>query len=111
MIKTIRDGVLIIIAVSLIISLSKNIFSYKDKLAFYHDYRKEYEGEMITNKKLKSDLKKSDDYYYVEKRIRENLNYLQASETAFIIPKIVVSPTPTPVVPKSPAEQWGELIW
>jgi cell division protein FtsB len=93
----------------LVASLSRNIFLYKDKLSFYHDYRKEYEKEHDVNKKLKSDLKKSEDYYFVEKEIREKLNLLQPGETALIIPEVTLTPEPTPTVPKKPYEQWWEL--
>jgi cell division protein FtsB len=109
MLRLIKNSIFFLLLAVLVASLSRNIFLYKDKLSFYHDYRKEYEKEHDVNKKLKSDLKKSEDYYFVEKEIREKLNLLQPGETALIIPEVTLTPEPTPTVPKKPYEQWWEL--
>lgn len=111
MVRLIKNGLFILILAVLIGSLSRNIFLYKDKLAFYHDYRKEYEKTRDVNKKLKSDLKKSEDYYQVEKEVREKLNLLQPDETAIIIPKVTIPPEPTPTVVKEPYQEWIDLFF
>src|SRR3989338_2224476 len=98
------------IAVFLVYSLTRNFFSYREKAQFYSSLKSEYNKEEDRNKKLKSDIKRSSDYYYVERKIREKLNLLQPDETAVIIPPISPSPTPTPVVVKKPYELWLELL-
>ena len=110
MMRLIKNTILVIISLSLIYSLSKNLFGDTDKLEFYHQYRNEYEKEKNLNKQLKSDLKMSQDYYFVEKEIREKLNLLQPQEESIILPKITITPTPSPVVIKKPYEQWLDLI-
>lgn len=109
MLRLIKNIIFTILLVSLVVSLSRNIYLYRDKLSFYHDYRREFEKEQEVNKKLKSDIKKSEDYYFVEKEIREKLNLLQPGEIALIIPEVTLTPEPTPTVPKKPYEQWLEL--
>lgn len=108
--RLIKNVIITGIAILLIISLSKNIFSYKDKLSFYQDFQTEYDEELQTNKELKSELKKSADSYYVEKEIREQLQLLKPNEVAVIMPAITISPTPSPTPPKKPAEQWYDLL-
>jgi len=110
MFRLIKNSVFILIFAVLTISLSRNIFLYKGKLAFYHDYRKEFEKERNANKKLKSDLKKNEDYYQVEKEIRDKLNLLQPDETAIIIPQVTLTPEPTPTVIKAPYQEWADLF-
>jgi cell division protein FtsB len=109
MFRLIKNFIYAALLIVLVASLSRNIFLYKDKLSFYHDYRTEYEKENELNKKLKSDIKKSEDYYYVEKEIREKLNLLQPGETSLIIPEVTLTPEPTPAVPKAPYQEWLEL--
>ncbi|KXK10308.1 MAG: hypothetical protein UZ22_OP11002000822 [Microgenomates bacterium OLB23] len=58
MLRLIKNVIFFTLFATLIVSLSRNIFLYKDKLSFYHDYRKEFEKERDINKKLKSDIKK-----------------------------------------------------
>ena len=60
-------------------------------------------------KKINRNIKKSEDYYYVEKAIRENLNRLHPGETSLIIPEVTLTPEPTPAVPKAPYQEWLEL--
>lgn len=110
MLKFIKKAAFVLIFIFLVASLSKNIYSYKSKLDFYHDYRIEYEKNRDTNKKLKSDIKKGEDYYYVEEEIREKLNLLKPGETAIIIPEVTVPPQPTPTVEKKPYEEWVDLL-
>ena len=110
MLRLIKNTILGILIVSLMYSLSKNIFGYTDKLDFYHEYRKEYEKENELNKQLKSDLKRSKDYYFVEREIREKLNLLQPQEEAIILPKITITPTPPPAITPAPYKQWIDLI-
>ena len=108
--KTVQVLLLVSIALFLAYSLSKNIFSFKDKVGFYEELQSEHNEEKELNKQLKSDLKKSSDYYYIERQIRDKLNLLQADEVSIIIPVITPSPTPAPSVDKKPYEQWFDLL-
>ena len=108
--KRLRFVFYIFIASFLLYSLTKNFFSYKDKVSFYEDLQNEYNKEENRNKKLKSDIQKGSDYYYVERNIREKLNLLQKDEIAIIIPPITPTPSPTPIIIKKPYEQWADLL-
>lgn len=100
----------IFVAAFLLYSLTKNFFSYKDKVTFYRNLQEEHDKEENRNKKLKSDIQKGSDYYSVERNIREKLNLLQEDEIALIIPPITPTPTPTPLVVRKPYEQWVDLF-
>jgi len=79
-------------------------------MTFYKNYQDEYDKEKKNNQRLQSEIKKSQDYYTVEKNIREKLNLLKPDEIAIILPER----TPTPVTYKKkvlPAyQQWIELL-
>ena len=75
-------------------SLTRNFFEYKKNLAFYQNYKQEYEKEKKANSTLKTKLLKNSDPYEVEKTIRNKLNLLKPGEVAVIIPL----PSPTPIV-------------
>lgn len=107
--KTALNILIVLIALFLGASLTRNIFSYKDKVRFYNDLQAEHDKETTRNKKLKSDASKSTDYFYVERQIREKLNLLQEDETSLIIPEITPSPTPAPDIEKKPYEMWADL--
>lgn len=108
--KTLHGIFFLFIALFLVGSLTRNIFSYKDKTTFHAQLKAEHDEEKALNKKLKSDVKKSSDYYYVERQIRERLNLLQEDEISIIIPDITPHPTPTPLVKKKPYEMWLDLV-
>lgn len=108
--RLIKNAIITVFAVLLVLSLSRNIFDYKDKIAFYDDYKSEYEKELEQNKQLKSELKQSTDSYYVEREIREQLQLLKENEVAVILPEITITPTPTEAPPKPPYEQWRDLL-
>ncbi len=107
--RTIQGTIFLLIALFLGLSLTRNIFSYKDKIGFYNEIKADHDKEKALNKKLKSDLKKSSDYYFVERQIRDKLNLIKEDEIAIIIPEITPSPTPTPIIEKEPYQEWFEL--
>lgn len=108
--NTLKNIVFAFIAILLVYSLSKNMFEYKSKLEFYEEYKTEYAQLQDKNKKLKTDLKKAQDYNFVEREIRDKLNLLKEDEVAIILPEISVTPTPTPAVEKEVWHQWLELF-
>lgn len=108
--KRVQTIFFIFVAAFLFYSLTKNFFSYKDKLSFYQNLQDEYNKEENKNKKLKSDIQKGTDYYYIERNIREKLNLLQADEISIIIPPITPTPTPTPVIVRKPYQQWMDVL-
>lgn len=91
-------------------SLVRTAATYHDKLEFYQDLQDERDKEKSRNKQLKSDVRKSKDYYYIERNIRERLNLLQNGEISVILPPLSPSPSPTPLMPKTPLEQWKDLL-
>jgi len=103
--------VLITLIVFLIYSLSRNILDYQKKISFFEGYKEELIKEREKNKKLKSDILKSQDYYSIEKNIRQKLNVIRPKEIAIILPKPSPTPTPSPKIKKSPPQQWLELFW
>ena len=108
--KTVQAILFAFVALFLIASLTRNIFSYKDKVNFHTQLQTEHESEKALNKKLKSEVQKGSDYYYIERQIREKLNLLQEGEISIIIPDITPSPTPAPPVVKEPYEMWLDLM-
>lgn len=101
----------ILVAIFLGTSLTRSIFSYKDKIIFYNELKAENEKERELNKKLKSEVSKGSDYFYIERQIREKLNLLQEGETSLIIPPITPSPTPKPEVVLRPYQMWSQLFF
>lgn len=99
-----------LIVLFLFLSLVRNIFSYRDKVDYYDSLKTEHDSELDRNKELKSDIRKSEDYYFIEKQIREKLNLLKPEETAYIIPDITTTPTPTPQITKTPQEAWKSAV-
>ncbi|EKE13803.1 MAG: hypothetical protein ACD_12C00810G0001, partial [uncultured bacterium] len=96
--RILKNTFLLFLAIFLIFPLSKNVFDYLKKIKFYDEFQKDYQKEMEKNKKLKSEIAKTKDYYTVEKNIRDKLNLLKNDEISLILPKIV--PFPTPILEK-----------
>lgn len=67
---------------------------YQKKLAFYQDYKKNYEKEKKQNIVFKTELLKQSDPHEIEKTIRNKLNLLKPDEVAIIMRQ----PTPTPAI-------------
>lgn len=109
--KIIKNTIFLALAFLLISSLLKNIIDYQKKIRFYEDVQKDYQKEKDKNKKLRSDLAKSQDYYTVEKNIRNKLNLLKEGESLLILPKIIPTPTAMPQIKKSIPRQWLDLFF
>lgn len=110
MLKILKKVAFFIVSVILIYSLTQRIFSYQKKIEFFQDYKSDLEAEREKNKKLKSQVLRRQDYYTVEKDIRQKLNLLKPDEIAILLPRSTPSPTPTPEIIKPPAIQWWELF-
>lgn len=76
------------------LSLTKNIFDYQNKLNFYQGFKKDYDKEQKSNIELKTKILKNRDPYEIEKTIRNQLNLSKQGELSVIVP----NPTPTPVI-------------
>ncbi len=107
----IRNILITIIGVFLLYSLSKTLLDYHKKISFYNEYNHEYEAEKDINKKLRSTSIKSQDYYSVERNIREQLNLTKPGEVVVIIPKITIVPTQTPKPIRPIYQQWGAVFF
>ncbi len=97
----IRRIVLFLVAFFFVSALSKSIFDYRKNLAFYEQYKQEFEAEKKRNIELKTQLVKTEDSYEFEKTVRNKLNLHKEDEVIVVIPNptpTVLSPTPT-VVP------------
>lgn len=110
MLKYLKKIAFYIVVAGLIYSLVQSILNYQKKIQFFQNYKKDYQTQVDKNKKLKSESLKRQDYYTVEKDIREKLNLLQPDEIAIILPHPTPSPTPTPEVKKPPFRQWWDLF-
>lgn len=95
----------------LVYSLIKNFQDYQKKISFYNNKNQDLQKEQEKNKKLKSDILKSQDYYTTEKKIRQNLNLLKPDEIALIIMGPTISPVPTPTPFYSIHKQWWRLFF
>lgn len=103
--------IIIILLALPIMALSKSIWDSIEKNSFYDASLQRYNEQLEINKKLKSDLAKSKDYYEVEKIIRNKLGKTKPDETELIVPRPSRVPTPTPTVILPPYEQWREVFF
>lgn len=92
--KILRKIVFFLLALFFLSSLSKNLLDYRKKIAFYEDFKKDYEKEKKRNIELKTQVLKKSDPSEIEKTIRNKLNLLKPDEVAIILKQ----PTPTPLV-------------
>lgn len=101
----------LLLALGLIVSLSKNIIDYRKKVEFYKGYQEAYQKQVKRGIELRGEIAKNNDYYRVEEKIRTELNLLKPDEVAVILPK----PTPTPIIVppenKPTYKQWIEVFW
>lgn len=107
----IRNTLIIAVALFLMYSLSKTLLDYRSKIQFYDQNYQEYQAAYDKNKELKSSNIKSQDYYAVERNIREKLNLSKPGEVIVVIPKPSTIPTPTtaPILP--PYKQWVSVFF
>lgn len=95
----------------IVFSLTRNIFDYKNKIAFFQQLKSEFINEKEKNKKLKAELAKTNDYYYLEKNIREKLNLVKPNEIVVILPKIQPQKVKNKKTIRKPIfAQWLELF-
>lgn len=107
--KSLMTLFLILVALFFASSLIRSIATYRDKMDFYRTLEAERDKEKTINKKLKSNVRKSHDYYYVERNIREKLNLLKEDEISVILPPLSPTPIPTALPTKTPLQEWKEL--
>lgn len=96
----IRKIVLLLVAFFFLSALSKSIFDYRKNVAFYEQYKQEYESEKKRNVELKTQLVKTEDSYEFEKTVRNKLNLHKEDEIIVVIPNptpTILSPTPTQI--------------
>jgi len=109
--KTLRNIILVFFILFLFSSFVRNLFDYRNKLQFYQQYKKDYEGEKKQNITLKTEVLKKTSQNELEKTIRNKLNLLKPDEVAVMLP----SPTPIPVTPTPIPlpiwEQWWKVFF
>ena len=109
--KILRKLVFFLLLLFFFSSLTKNLFDYKNKVAFYQNYLNDYEKEKKRNITLKTQFLKKSDTYELEKTIRNKLNLLKEGEVAIILPQ----PTPTPIIitptPLPNWQQWKQVFF
>ncbi|OGK15200.1 hypothetical protein A2690_00280 [Candidatus Roizmanbacteria bacterium RIFCSPHIGHO2_01_FULL_39_12b] len=86
MIQTIKNIAFFFVAAALIASLTNSLNEYRKKQNFYNTYEKQLQNERVTNKKLKSKIAQSRDYFIIEEIIREKLNKTKPNEYIIIMP-------------------------
>lgn len=92
-------------------SLTKNLFEYRRNLEFYESYKTEYDSQKERNNILRAELVKTDDLYYIEKTIRDELNLLKANEGALMLPPQTPTPTVITPTPQPNYELWYETMF
>lgn len=95
-----------LLAVFFLISLSRNLLEYQKNLAFYNDYKSEYQIEKRRNEELKTQYVKTQDAYEFEKTVRNKLNMHKKNEVILVVPE----PTPT-VVQQTPTPEPNYAQW
>lgn len=106
-----RNTLIIAVLLFLMYSLSKTLLDYRSKIQFYDQNYHEYQAAYDKNKELKSSNIKSQDYYAVERNIREKLNLSKPGEVVVVIPKPSTVPTPTPAPILPPYKQWVRVFF
>ncbi len=108
--RLLRKIVFFLLMVFFFSSLTKNLLDYQKKLAFYQDYKLDYEKEKKQNIVYKTELLKQSDTNEIEKTIRNKLNLLKPNEVAIIMRQ----PSPTPeIVTPTPLPnylQWWQVF-
>jgi len=95
----------------LMVSLTKNLFDYQQKLNFFQSYQKEYQKEKKNNITFKTQILKKTDVLEVEKTLRDDLNLSKKGEFAVLIPTPTVNPIkPTPT-PQPVYIQWWQVFF
>lgn len=103
--------IIIILLALPIMALSKSIWDSIEKNSFYDASLQQYNEQLEINKKLKSDLAKSKDYYEVEKIIRNKLGKTKPDETELIVPRPKISPAATPTAVPPVYKQWKSVFF
>jgi len=100
-----------LLAIFLVYSLVRSIFSYQKRFQFYEDYKNSLEKEKKTNIELKTEIVKKKSGTEVEKTIRNKLNLLKKNEVALIIPSpnLTPHPSPTPILPNW--KKWWKIFF
>lgn len=109
--QTIKKGIIVILLILPILALSKSVLDSLQNNQFYDSSKAQYDKQAEINKKLKSDIAKSKDYYEVEKTVRNKLGRLKPNETELIIPRAPIVPSPTPTIIVPVYEQWKEVFF
>lgn len=106
-----RKFFVLLILFFLIFSLTKNIFDYQHNIAFFQNLKKEYINEQEKNKKLKKEIIKTQDFYFLEKSIREQLSLIRPNEVVLILPKNQEKKNNSNIIKEKPIYgQWLELF-
>ena len=108
---TMKKLLIIVLLALPIMALSKSIWDSIQKNSFYDTSLQQYNEQVKINKKLKSDLAKSKDYYEVEKTIRNKLGKTKPNETELIIPRPTLPTTPAPTIVLPAYEQWRRVFF
>ncbi len=111
MLTSLTKSLGLLLALGLIVSLTKNIVDYHNKVIFYNTYHEEYQKQAKRGVELRGEIAKNNDYYQLEGKIRQELNLLKPDEVAVILPKPTPSPVPVLDIKKPPYRQWVELLW
>ncbi|MBI4225634.1 septum formation initiator family protein [Candidatus Roizmanbacteria bacterium] len=109
--KLVKKAVFALLLFFFFSSLTKNLLDYGKKVAFYEDFKKNYEKEKKRNIEFKTQLLKKSDPNEIEKTIRNKLNLLKPDEVAIILKQ----PSPTPAIitptPLPNYLQWWEVFF
>lgn len=104
--KNIRTFLLLFFALGLFVSLSKSIIEYHNKQDFYERHRENLVQAQKENSELNSKIKVSRDAYFLEKILRNKLNYAKSDEFVVLL-DTKIQPTKTITHARSsPAREW-----
>lgn len=83
--KNIRTFLLLFFALGLFVSLSKSIIEYHSKQDFYTKHQEALAKVQKENAELKSKIQVSRDAYFLEKILRNQLNYAKPGEFVVLL--------------------------
>lgn len=111
MLQSLKNVAFFLIAAGLVISLTNNIFQYHKRRQVFTLYQNQLLQEQKQNKKLKSQVAQSRDYFTVEETIREKLNKTKPGEYVIIMPNSNQIGQSVSQHTKPTYRQWLELFF
>lgn len=109
--RSITSILILLACVILSINALRSISESYSVSSIYAERKKQTERQYLDVIKKKNELDYINSPFFVEKQLRESLNYYRKGENLLVFTQSPLGQTETKPVPaKSPTEQWVELL-